>query len=604
MRFLPYSFVSRKLVDSLQFQVKTFENDINSATHFVKQIEQGNLDVKIAGHSDGQESVLARSLSSMRDRMKAFAQQEKQRNWVTEGLATFVEILRVNNDNIDSLADGIISNLVRYMGMNQGALYILNDDNEGDPFLEMIACYAYDKKKFLHQRFELGQGITGQVALEKETAYFKQLPPDYIRITSGLGEALPRHLLVVPLKQQDIVYGIVELASFTPIDSYRIEFVEKLGESIAATINAVKVADRTKRLLQETQMHAQQMRAQEEEMRQNMEELAATQEEMQRAQRRTEEALRQVRDKEVYLNNMLNATSDAILTVDRNLNVVLANDTMIKTFRAQGIMMDVGFHITELSPKGQEAEFVIPYKKAFDGESVETTRSYFGHHYLINYNPLQNEQGEIIGASLFTKDITQQIELQKKTEELLNESRQQEEELKAQEEELRQNMEELSATQEEITRQMIELDNVKRSLEIREEVFGYTTILSESDVYGTITYANKKLAEVSGYAIEELIGKPHNIFRHPDMPKELFRLFWDTIKAGNVFKGIVKNRGKQGHHYWVDATIVPVKDESGMIIKYIGARYHIQNEDLAISLYNKQAENFGWPLLKTEINQL
>lgn len=601
MRLLPYSFVPRKLVDDLQFQLKTFENDINSATHFVKQIEQGNLDVEIAGSPDQQQSVLAKSLSSMRNQMKEFAMHEKQRNWVTEGLAKFVEILRTNNDNVASLADGIISNLVKYMGVNQGALYILNDDQTADPFLEMIGCYAYDKKKFLHKRFELGEGITGQVALEKETAYFKQLPSDFIRITSGLGEALPRHLLVVPLKQQDTVFGIVELASFTPIDSYCIGFVEKLGESIAATINAVKVADRTKGLLRESQMQAEQMRAQEEEMRQNMEELAATQEEMQRAQRRTEEALRQVRDKEVYLNNMLNATSDAILTVDRNLNVVLANDIMIKTFRAQGVMMDVGFHITELSPKGQEAEFIIPYKKAFEGESVETTRSYFGHHYLINYNPLRNEKGEIIGASLFTKDITQQIELQKKTEELLTESRQQEEELKAQEEELRQNMEELAATQEEITRQMVEMDRVKRDLEIREEVFGYTTILSESDVYGAITYVNKKLTEVSGYSSEELIGKPHNIFRHPDMPKELFKIFWQTIKSGNVFKGIVKNRGKQGHHYWVDATIVPVKDESGTIVKYIGARYHIQNEELAITLYNKQAEKYGWPMLKTEM---
>lgn len=597
MRLLPYSIISDKQLHTLHHQVKTFEQDILAATQFVKQIERGNLDVEEVDKTNQQTSVLVESLTSLRNQMKEFARQEQQRHWVTEGLAKFVQILRDNNDNMEALADEIIRSLVNYIGANQGALYMLNDENAGDPYLEMIACYAYHKKKYLHQRFGLGEGIAGQVALEKETAYFKQVPPDFMRITSGLGGALPRHLLVVPLKQQDVVYGIVELAAFAEIDQYRIEFVEKLGESIAATINSVKVAERTKRLLHETQIQAEQMRSQEEEMRQNMEELAATQEEMQRAQRRTEDALRQVRDKEVYLNNMLNATTDAILTVDKNLNVVLANDTMIKTFRAQGVMMDVGFHITELAPPGKEAEFIIPYKEAFAGKSFETTRSYFDRHFLINYNPLRNEKGEIIGVSLFTKDITQQVSLQKQTEELLNESRQQEEELRAQEEELRQNMEELSATQEEITRQMLEIDRVKQELEIREDVFGYTTILSEADRYGNITYANKKLADVSGYTNDEMIGKPHNLFRHPDMPKELFKLLWNTIQSGNVFKGIVKNKGKQGHHYWVDATIVPIKDHTGIIVKYIGARYHIQDEKLAVAMYNQQALKHGWATL-------
>ena len=100
------------------------------------------------------------------------------------------------------------------------------------------------------------------------------------------------------------------------------------------------------------------------------------------------------------------------------------------------------------------------------------------------------------------------------------------EELRAQEEELRQNMEELAATQEELERQMSSIQKMKEDLEIRERVFGLTTILSEADVHGTIVLVNDKLCTVSGYTREELIGKPHNIFRHPDMPRELFARFW------------------------------------------------------------------------------
>jgi hypothetical protein len=79
------------------------------------------------------------------------------------------------------------------------------------------------------------------------------------------------------------------------------------------------------------------------------------------------------------------------------------------------------------------------------------------------------------------------------------------------------------------------------------------------------------------------------------MPKELFRLMWETIKQGRVFSGIIKNRAKDGSAYWVDATIVPIKNNEGKIIKYIGARYHLKNEKTALELYNKQADQYHWP---------
>lgn len=89
----------------------------------------------------------------------------------------------------------------------------------------------------------------------------------------------------------------------------------------------------------------------------------------------------------------------------------------------------------------------------------------------------------------------------------------------------------------------------------------------------------------------------HNIFRHPDMPIELFRLLWGKLKKGEVFKGIVKNRAKDGSHYW-DGCFVPVKDSSGNTLKYIGARYHIEDDEVVLTMYNKQAKNLGLPLLK------
>src|SRR5690606_38092275 len=147
-----------------------------------------------------------------------------------------------------------------------------------------------------------------------------------------------------------------------------------------------------------------------------------------------------------------------------------------------------------------------------------------------------------------------------RTKKLLEETQVQAEQMRAQEEEMRQNMEELSATQEEMHRAQRRSEEaleemkakeaqaliVKANLEIREQLFGLTTILSESDTYGNITYVNDKLCHVSKYNREELIGKPHNIFRHEDMPAELFKKFWETIKKGEVFRGIIKNKAKDG----------------------------------------------------------
>jgi PAS domain S-box-containing protein len=254
---------------------------LRSTTLFAENIGKGVYDSEFKPLSE--EDVLGNALINMRNNLKRVAEEDKKRNWATEGLARFGELLRKNNDNVERLSEDIITNLVKYLKSNQGALFIIDDtETSEEQFMTMTACYAWDKKKYMNQQIFKGEGLAGQVWQEGDTVYLTDVPDSYITITSGLGDANPKSILIVPLKINDDIYGVVEVASFNEFEQHEIEFVEKIAESIASTISAVKINARTTKLLEESTMMTEQLRAQEEEMRQNMEELQATQESIER----------------------------------------------------------------------------------------------------------------------------------------------------------------------------------------------------------------------------------------------------------------------------------------------------------------------------------
>ena len=96
-------------------------------------------------------------------------------------------------------------------------------------------------------------------------------------------------------------------------------------------------------------------------------------------------------------------------------------------------------------------------------------------------------------------------------------------------------------------------------------------ILSKSDLRGAITYVNRTLIDMSGFTEAELLGEPHSMLRHPDMPTEAFRDFWATLKAGKAWSGLVKNRCKNGDHYWVMANASPIF-QNGTVVGYMSVR--------------------------------
>ena len=301
-------------IGEMALAVESLVNGLKSTSFFAEDIGQGKYDAEFTPLSNN--DVLGNALINMRKNLKKVAEDDKRRNWATEGLAKFGEILRKNNDNLERLSDEIISNLIKYLNANQGGLYVINeheDDSEED-YLTLLACYAWDKKKYLDQQIFVGDGLTGQAWLEKDTIYLTEVPDDYVTITSGLGEANPRSILIVPLKVNEDIFGVVEIASFNHFEPFEIEFVERIAESIASSISSGKITQRTQKLLEESTNMTEMMRAQEEEMRQNMEELQATQEEMERSQRDTE-------DKERIITS-----TNMLIELDAGFNIANTNE--------------------------------------------------------------------------------------------------------------------------------------------------------------------------------------------------------------------------------------------------------------------------------------
>ena len=268
-----------------QMIIKALIANLQKAAEFISNIAKGNYEIQWTGLNEKNkkenEENLVGELLKMRDQMVKVRQEDQERMWVTEGITLFSEIVRQHQDNMELLSDTLTSQIAKYLKANQVYLYFVSD-KEDELVLELYGCYAYDKKRYVEKTIEPGQGLVGQTYLEQSTNYLTKIPANYVTITSGLGEATPNCLVIVPLKFNDIVEGILEIASFKPFQQHEIDFLERIGEIIASAIINIRGAVKMKKMVETMQIQSEEMRAQEEEMRQNMEELQATQEEMSR----------------------------------------------------------------------------------------------------------------------------------------------------------------------------------------------------------------------------------------------------------------------------------------------------------------------------------
>jgi methyl-accepting chemotaxis protein len=253
------------------------------------------------------------------------------------------------------------------------------------------------------------------------------------------------------------------------------------------------------------------------------------------------------------LENHINAVNNAFASIEFDTKgfIINANEQFLKT---------VGYSLNEI--KGEHHSIFVAddfaqsneYKNFWkalaagdyqNGEFLRFDKNGNEIWLQASYTPVPDEKGKIVKVIKYAFDITEK----KKVE-----------------------LEAIETAQ--------EYEKVKVELQTRMDQINVACLVSESDLKGNITYVNDKLLEVTGYTRQECMGQPHSMFRHADSPKSLFKEMWSTIGRGNIFRGEIKNRKKNGDPYFVDAIIAPVLGPNGKPVKYIGVRYDITEQKL------------------------
>jgi len=268
------------------------------------------------------DDTLGNSLLLMRNNLVKISEEDRKRNWTTSGLARFGEILRNNSDDVNALANSLISELVKYLDANQGGVFVLSNNESGNLYeehMELAGCYAWDRTKYLEQKIYEGDGLVGQVWQEKHHIYITDIPDDYVKIVSGLGTANPKCILIVPMIFNDKIYGVIEMASFNELEPYQIEFVEKVAETTASSISSVKVNQRTKELLEKTQKATERLRSQEELMRKKQTDMGTTQEELKVKVEEMQERLHKAEFERVELKEENEILQNVLLKTSKEL---------------------------------------------------------------------------------------------------------------------------------------------------------------------------------------------------------------------------------------------------------------------------------------------
>lgn len=483
-------------------------------------------------------------------------------------------VLRQNTDKpLSVFSDVLLNCLAEQFEAAKGVVYVKRETG----VFEAISFYGCTPQNLPKTSFVPGDGVSGQAAKSGRFFYYEKLPvTDTLSVRTSFGEIGVYSMLALPLVFNQETLAVVELLFFNDLFAEWIPVLDKVSVNAGAVFSSVILLNNTQNLLKLSEIQSKQLQAQEEELRQNLVLLERANEDAKREMLNTHRLRMELQARIDVLNKSALVTESDLFGTITYANEKFAEVSKFSVSECLGKPHSIIRHPD--TPKEIFREMWQTIKSGKIYKNRYKNRAKDGSEYWVDavIAPVFNEKSEIVKFIGIRFDITAMVKQQERIENLLNESEYQKASLIAQqEEELRQNLEEILAIQSELERQVVETDNIKNELIARVDVLNSTALVTESDLFGTITYANPKFEEVSEYSSSECVGKPHKILRHPETDSEIFREMWTTIKKGEIFRAKYKNLSKYGKTYWVDAVIAPVLNSEGQPVKYIGIRYDI-----------------------------
>ena len=276
--FIIYFFI-RNRINMQNKQKEKLQKEIEKSTH---ELEEARMQLE----------KQREEITIQKQEIKLRQKEQEDIMWFNEGLNKFSELMSKNKGDIKKLAGSIISNLVEYVGAEQGGIFLLEDENKDDIKLGLIASYAYNKER-TNQKFLVGEGYIGTCFKEKKVIELEHPEKEYTTVRSGLGEDFPKFLIFIPIKMDETIQGVIEIASFKKLKGYRVSFIQKMAETLTSIISTEKATQRMLKIVEQSKLQSEELLAQEEVLRQNLEEMSATQED---AIRREDDLIKQAEE--------------------------------------------------------------------------------------------------------------------------------------------------------------------------------------------------------------------------------------------------------------------------------------------------------------------
>ncbi|MEW6366611.1 MAG: HAMP domain-containing protein [Acidobacteriota bacterium] len=263
----------KDLVENVNLLAANLTTQVRAIAEVATAVTKGDLTRSITVEARGEVADLKDNVNEMIRNLRETTQKNSEQDWLKTNLAKFTRLLQGQRD-LQTVCKVVLSELAPLVKSQHGVFYLM--DSEGgtaDPRLKLKATYAYKERKNVSSTFKLGEGLVGQCALEKERILLSSVPPDYIQVSSGLGEAPPLNIVVLPVVFEGQVLAVIELASFDRFSGTHQAFLEQLTESIGIVLNTISATMRTEELLKQSQSLAEELQSQQEELQQTNEEL-------------------------------------------------------------------------------------------------------------------------------------------------------------------------------------------------------------------------------------------------------------------------------------------------------------------------------------------